>query len=369
MVWACSGLIYALLHLAHMADNEEWRRLEASSRLFALSGIVFLPLWLRLTWRDLFWPLVGAGLSYGLLAIHPPPTTDPDHRLFGYYTYRNMMGFAPMVTALMLAALWGSSHGLRRWALGLALAGSLAASLLSGTRGAWPGILVLLMVLWRSSHPASETLPGAPHWKRRAALALVIVLSGWAAYAPFKTRLATTQGDLEHIRQGDMSGSIGSRVVMLRYALEMIEAHPLKGNGLSAFHDRIIRWSDEKGLPWWAMERGYQNPHNQYLHWAQSLGLPTAAGCIVALLVFPVWVGRRCRGEARTALLGITATVPIFMLTEAILDRHHGSQWFALVYGLTLGIGLVSMRSASPPTGAEASMGREAEAGVPPGPR
>lgn len=340
LAWSLSGVIYLALHVAQLAGPEEVRRLEAASRLMALSGIVFVPLLLRLHWRDLAWPLAGAGLSFGAIALLHPPSTGPDSRIYGYYSYENMMGFAPMVNAILLATVWRTS---RHWAnvlVWMGMAGSMAAVVQSGTRGAWPGVFVLALVLWRSLRQRPKPLGASTRWWLRFAALAAMSVGLWAASSPIKTRLASTSVDLQHIMSGDLTGSIGLRLMMARYAIEMVEAHPMQGNGLTAFHQRIEAWADQQKLPPLAMERGFQNPHNQYLHWAQSLGLPTAALCVVALLVVPAVIGRRSQGTARTALCALAATVPIFMLSEAILDRHQGAQWFALVYGLAVGIGL-----------------------------
>jgi O-antigen ligase len=340
LAWSLSGVVYALLHVAQLAGPEELRRVEAPSRLLALSGIVFVPLLLRLSWRELAWPLAGAGLCFGAIALLHPPASGPDHRVYGYYSYANMMGFAPMINAILLAAVLRTSHRWTSLLIWAGIAGSLTAVVQSGTRGAWPGILILALVLWRALGRPQDGFKPATRWWLRAGIIAAASVCLWAASSPIKTRLASTSTDLQHITSGDLTGSIGMRLTMAQYAIDLVKAHPVRGNGLSAFHRRIETWADEQKLPPGAMERGFQNPHNQFLHWAQALGLPMAAFCVMALLIVPFVIGRRSLGTARTALCALAATVPIFMLSEAILDRHQGAQWFALVYGLAVGMGL-----------------------------
>lgn len=343
LIWALLGLAYAFGHLLQLEDPAEIRRLEAPSRLLALSGMVFVPLMLRLSWRDLFWPLALAGAAFGAIALLHPPAPGPDVRVYGYYTYENMMGFAPMSLALLLAAaqpLRGRWTSVLFW---VGLAGCLAAVVRSGTRGAWPGLLPLVWVLWRSTHPRDDN-PRAGHGAigRRLALILAIGLTLWLALPVLHERLAAAQADLERIDRGVLEGSLGMRLKMAQDALEMIRNHPWRGHGLAAFHQHIVDWADRVGYPAQAIERGFQNPHNQYLHWAVALGLPAALACTLALLALPAWIGWKSRGPARTALLALSASVPLFLMTEAILDRHHGAQWFCVVYGLATGIALVA---------------------------
>ena len=338
--WSLGCVIYTVLHVAQLAGHGELRRLEAPSRLMALSGIVFVPLLLRLTWGDLAWPLAGAGLCFGAIALQHPPSSGPDSRVFGYYSYENMMGFAPMTNAILLAAVLRSS---RRWTsllIWAGIAGSLTAVVQSGTRGAWPGVIVLAVLLWKALGPLSKTIETSTLWWLRTGLVAAVSLCLWGASTPIKTRLTSTSADLQQMMSGDMTGSIGMRLMMVRYAIDMVKAHPVQGNGLSAFHQRIETWADQHQLPSSAPERGFQNPHNQFLHWAQALGLPMAAFCVMALLIVPLVIGRRSQGISRAVLLALSTTVPIFLLSEAILDRHQGAQWFALVYGLAVGMGL-----------------------------
>jgi O-antigen ligase len=325
-----------------MNATEDWRRLDASSRLLALSGLVFVPGLIRLRLKDLQAPLTVAGLWFGAITLSQY-VAHPEQRSFGLYSYENMMGFAAMGNALLLAGTIGSGHDRRTVMATIGVVASLGAVVLSGTRGAWPGLLPLLWLLasrQRSGLPAgspqarSTFVHRAVVWGMAAAVALAVAV-------PLKTRLLEAGTDVAHLQHGDLGGSLGMRVMMARTAIDMIRTHPWSGNGLSAFNRHIVQWADEIGIHKTAMERGFQNPHNQYLHWALSLGLPAAAACLALIVVFPAWLSWRrdtSDPQARRALRALVFTVPIYFLSEAILDRHHGAQWFSLVYGLLIGM-------------------------------
>jgi O-antigen ligase len=140
------------------------------------------------------------------------------------------------------------------------------------------------------------------------------------------------------------------RIMMVNMAMEKIQMYPMLGNGLGEFHASIVRWADANQLASQAMERGFQNPHNQFLHWAMALGVPAALVCFVISMVWPLMVTRRSATIARSALWSFMVCCGIFFFTEAVLDRYHGSTWYAAMLSLSVGFCLSTRITALEPS-------------------
>jgi O-antigen ligase len=350
--WIIIGFAYLLLNAIRISSPDEIRRLDAPARVFLLSGLIVLPSIANRKFEEYLIPLAASGIIFGAISSYQLATTSGSNRLFGMYDYHNLMALAALVniTILLWMLNYKSSTPKKYW-ISLGLLGSVVACLLSGTRASWL-LVIVVTAYYLISHREN-------HISKRLFLLLsgiIIAVSSILLLDSFDARIQSTLIDINNISNGDRSGSIGLRFLMAEMALNKIALHPFIGNGLSDFHHEIVRWADANGLPTLAMERGFQNSHNQFLHWAQSLGIPCALLSVYLLIVWPLRVSRNVQNPCAELVRIIIFVCVLFFFTEAVLDRHHGSTWYATQLGLMLGFLLhAKHRSADPSATAKES--------------
>jgi O-antigen ligase len=344
ILWFAACLIYFLLHALQYKTPADIRRLDSPARLFAFAGIALLPLIANRSPAHFCRYFSIAGITFGSIALWQHLFQKSGERAFGFFLYQNLMGLAAVINAAMIV-WYNDGRSKKHNILHLfGIIGSFTACFLSGTRGSWillPIILVPGYVMYARSHERK-------HLKRKIGLALILTVFTVFMFASdsLYQRVHSGAVDLKNTLDGDASGSIGLRLIMVNMSIEKIQQNPIVGNGLGDFHESMVKWADLNKLPAYAMEREFQNPHNQFLHWAQALGIPAALLCIFICILWPLLAARGSAPMARNALASFMACCIIFFFTEAVLDRYHGSTWFAATVSLILGFCLLTSRTA-----------------------
>lgn len=349
-LWVLMCVAYLGLHLVQMDGLSEIRKLDSPARVFLLSGLAVLPMLARGSLERWWIALTVSGTAFGLIAVSEFLKVEGSARIFGHFKYFNLMSLAAVVTSMLLVTLLGTAK--RRRDIFLLLMGHTGcwiAAALSGTRAAWLLVVLIWPVYRWSARRWSFDGPAEPQrrWPLVLALAVSVVAVGVGAVY---TRGSETATDLAQIARGDKTGSIGARLQMAGMALDMIGEKPWTGHGLSEFQRRMQAGADERNLPADAMERGFQNPHNQYLHWGQSLGLPAALVALSIVLIAPLGLMRGATGPERSAALGVLACFAVFFLAEAVVDRHQGASWYTAYAGLLIGWCRASQRQTARPS-------------------
>jgi O-antigen ligase len=331
--WFFIGVVYFLLHLAQVSSADQIRRLDAPIRILILSGLIALPILARKRLEEYVITLSVSGIIFGAMTVIQLLKDHSAGRYFGLYDYHNLMALAALVNTIMLLWLIKEKTALsKKYLIFAGIIGGIVACLLSGTRASW-----LLIVITTSYYLVIQR--GGNISKRLTAVLLTIILisSTFLLIDSFDERVQSTLTDIANISNGDRSGSIGLRLIMAEIALNKITIHPFTGNGLSDFHQEITQWANTNHLPAQAMERGFQNSHNQFLHWAQSLGIPCALVAAYMLFLWPLKTSKNVNDVSGKILKVFVFSCLVFFITEAVLDRHHGSMWYATHLGFMLG--------------------------------
>lgn len=247
--------------------------------------------------------------------------------------------------------------------------GCLGASAVSGTRGAWVALpLLLILIAW-------QAMTSAKPLKNTALMALVLAGVTAASWPLLQERIHKGQQDLSLNQpqqqqpsnattttssSEDLNTSMGYRIAMWTIATKMIEDKPWLGQGSSVFPEQMQPWADKLGLNARFPDGGFQNPHNQFLGWAAVHGIPIALLLLSGVWIVPcVQVKKARRGcsdktnvlrlEWRSLLLLVGMTA-LFGLTESVLERQRGAAWFMVWVCLLAGSAIYRATSA-PSTG------------------
>lgn len=204
----------------------------------------------------------------------------------------------------------------------IGLMAGLASSLLSGARGGWLAIpLVLLLIAY---------VFGREQWTwRRIAMgcAVVVALIGMSTQlSVVKIRLGMVGTDLVQYEQGQTDTSTGIRVQLYKAALRLVPQHPVFGLGPNGFADSMPALALAGALTPVAAEYGKGEVHNQLLHYAANFGLVGALALLSIYIVPGVVFWRALKSPdrvvRRAGLMGLVFVIAfwVFGLTVETFD-------------------------------------------------
>jgi O-antigen ligase len=226
-------------------------------------------------------------------------------------------------------------------AVGLCLAGlaGIAASLMTGTRGGWMGLVLMGLVLLPRLRGMTPRRAGAL-LGAGAALALAVWFApGLGLHARFVDGVNEARGWYE---DGRVWTNVGTRLELWKGAAMLVEERPLLGRDFDAARARLGDYAREGRLD--PMVLALPHLHNDGL---QALATGGAAGFVLwaAILAAPLaFFLRALGGEGRApqsaaALAGALVVLGYmgFGLTEVIFWSMKGSLFYALMVFMLMG--------------------------------
>ncbi len=260
----------------------------------------------------------------------------------------NAIVFADGVLALMVVAMFCRPPLRWRWAT-VGLACGTVAILLSGTRGAWPGLALLLVVLvlgsgWKSRRSRILLLG--------AAVAAVVGLVGTVPGLTERMRLSELQQDIVRIDRGDHDSSAGARLERLKVAGQVFLDRPWTGVGFGRFDQAMAQALPECRHDAAADRCHLGHAHNDLAEWGATMGVPGIVA-LLALYGLPLWLFLRLRRAAppdplRGAATAGVMVVAVYMLcglTQSMFAHQTSTSLYAGLVGVLLGLALREARA------------------------
>jgi len=341
------GLYVLTWCLGWLGNGLDPAGLEAISRIARLLLIIPILLMVRQLdgieaawWRGLTVGALIAGSyawwSYlsGIVGPHGERVVGPTNPLyFGGLSLAFALMLLPRLRDFSLPPL------VRLIAAG-ALFMAISASALSGSRGAWI-VLPLLLLIYLFTLGRSQ--PTA--WRFGVPLAFLAVAGAFliSPLSPMNERAVDGISDVVALARGESAeGTLGRRIALWQIAAETIAEHPLRGAGPGVYPARVQAAVDSGRLP--ADFADYDHPHNEYLSALIQAG---PAGLFTLLLMLGIALRRHARvwqtGLVRTRYLGWSglaglATIAIMALTESLFERNSGIVWLGLIMALSGGL-------------------------------
>jgi len=262
--------------------------------------------------------------------------------------WMNPITFGDLALCLSLLSLAGAIDATRawaRWSAALGMLAGLAASLLSGSRGGWLmlALLVSLPLLW-APQPQRRHVP----WGLALALPLLAGALAALAYALPQTgvrdRIAMGVTDVRLVLAGNRAPtSLSVRLELWRGGLMLVREHPWAGIDMPAYKRRMREWVAEGKLSP-AVFAPPEPPHLhndllQVLVTRGAIGLAAWSGILLAPLAF-FWTQLRQTQHAQApALAGLLLVLAYasFGLTEAIFWSMKANVFYALLVFVLMG--------------------------------
>lgn len=215
--------------------------------------------------------------------------------------------------------------------------GGITASVLSGSRGGWVALPLILLV-------AALTQFKRP-WRQGRRLGLLVAALGLLAVlvaAPtMLARFAQARQDLQDYRNGQVETSMGMRFVMWQVARDMLPSVPLQGVGKDGFHEKLVELAKQGKISPRMTE--FRHAHNELLD-AYVSGGPLKLLALLLVYAMPlVYFLRKYRyaGEFQVFALAGALTIGcmmIFGLSEVMFSHTVTNRLYPLLIGVCMGM-------------------------------
>lgn len=333
-VLAAAVVLFSKFHF-----EVRWR--EADNRLRLLTAPFFAVL--IYAWRPSrrwLWlgALLGLAAAFALALYQVASGTE---RALGWTA--NAIVFADALIALIVLAVFTRPSGELVWTA-LACALGVAAVALSGSRGVWPALAIVLLVALVVSGGRARKLS----WAVLAALALTVAASHWIAPLAQQIRLTELVSDVDRVKRGDHESSLGARVTLLELAGDTFAEHPLTGVGVGRF-EKVVMATPQCAPP--APRIGFcklGHAHSDAFEWAATMGVPgllaILAIYLVPLALFARLLRAQSAGRARSSALAGLVLVLVYIacgLTQSMFAHQLVASFYAVAVGVLYGFALI----------------------------
>ncbi|MGE8279975.1 MAG: O-antigen ligase family protein [Stenotrophomonas sp.] len=249
-------------------------------------------------------------------------------------------------TTLVLMVVLVLCRPPQRW--GLIMLGMVAGGtviLLSGSRGVWPALLMLLLAM-------ALSVPWRNGRFRLAILASMVTVAGTLVLAVPElremTRLDELHSDVQRIERGDVNSSAGARLERLQVAWATVQERPWTGIGIGHFDNAMERLPVCRPSVQQAPRCDLGHAHNDLAEWAATMGLP---GAVLLLIVYglPLWLFTRLhrrsgesgfRGPAAAGIL-VVGTYVLCGLTQSMFAHQITASVYTTLVGVLAGLSLL----------------------------
>lgn len=263
------GGYFVLTLLRMFWSGDSASTLDGPSRLlFALGCIGFVGMLrpdIRMFWIGLCIGTIGAALigGYQWFMLGEDRAVGATHHAISFGDIAVAMG------VMSFCALNDLRNTRLAWLPVVGLLCGALASLFSGSRGAWLGLLVVLWPMLKyGSHMHGKTI--------RMTVGLVLAACVVAYLVPqtgVAGRMGDAVSDIERYHSlNDASTNVGIRLELWKASAMMIAEHPLVGVGREAFHDELQALEREGRLQK-SLALIYSTPHNDVLNMLATGGL------------------------------------------------------------------------------------------------
>lgn len=302
--------------------------------------------------RKVLWAMALAGFLTSAYAVvqffgHDPyleaslytyrSQEGPVRRVIGTLGHADFLGNFLMYTTPLTAALGIAARGRVRLMALIATGVSVAAIAMSGTRGAWVGIVAAAVAV-----SFLEVGSGKRIWERMTsrviirratvAFAIIVVSAGAMSMSPAARSIAIRARSLV------VEGFTGSgRTVLWRDSIKMIPSFAFAGSGPDSFRMAFLAYKSKELAR--LTNANNESSHNSYLDAAISYGLPGAL-LYIAVIASAFRLLLRARRRAASPYLKIVVTGLLASFVAAathnffIFDQISTGLYFFLLVGL-----------------------------------
>lgn len=223
--------------------------------------------------------------------------------------------------------------------------------MLTGSRGVWPALVLVLLFAVLSGHRGS--------WRRRFAVltAVAVLVFGGLVFSPAlreQVRLDELAQDWQRMQQGDVDSSAGARYERLQVAWQAFRDQPWRGVGLGQFDTAMERLPACRPGAASLYRCHLEHAHNDLAEWAATRGIPGVMALLAAygvpLLLFLRlwWRARRPQTGPELAGIGLVLVYVVCGLTQSMFAHQITAGLYASLVGVLAGLSLNGLSPRTP---------------------
>src|SRR5690606_7175915 len=327
-------LIYFLIGVFEsVVHGQHHRNLDLFSRYFFGAWLVFYLSRYSFNSAFLWLGYAAAGIVVGLYALYGKVYLGFDRVKTETLNPMYFGNFSMMIGVFCFAGIvWAKKQIKPPFFVALMImAGCMGvmASFLSGTRGGWVGIplIVIMFYMYFSDHISRRYL--------LSFIALVVFLLTALISLPntgVMARIDTAVSDIKQYSLGNSATSVGLRFEMWRLGMYSFYENPIIGPGEEQFNAKRMAMAKERGIN----ERAatFTHLHNQYVEELAKRGLLGFIGLLFLFLVpLRLFLKRVNSASGEVKALAVAGALCVtcvmeFCLTESMLRLTSGAMFF-----------------------------------------
>lgn len=335
-LWWLALLVLAVATGSMFWAGEGWREVDNHSRVLVMPLLALLVVALRPA-RSWLWAGAVAGLA-GACVVMLVESHGGSARADGW---SNAIVSANVAVGLMAVAIFCRPPGRAAWTVLAVLLGA-AAMLLTGSRGVWPALAVLVVAPLVAGSWRQDWRQTPRTW---ALLACLLAALAVIALPLTLERMQALQTAMTSYEQGEHDTSYGARRDLLRVAVRGVRTHPLTGVGIGNFESYLA--TQPMCARGRAMVCELDHAHSDLPQWAATMGIP---GLLAALLLYGVPLAlfarmlraapRPMTSAAGAGLLFIACFV-LGGMTQSMFAHQLTASLYAILVGVLTGFGVL----------------------------
>lgn len=252
----------------------------------------------------------------------------------------NPIVLADGAVALLALAVFCRPHGRQRTGMWLALFSSLVVLILTGSRGAWPAWLLVVVAAFLGTGMFSK----ATRWRTVATVTLVtLFLLAINPALREQMRLQEFGEDVIRLENGDGDSSLGARLRLWQLAGDTFNDRPLTGTGVGRFDQAVQTLPECRQGAEHHHVCGLSHAHNDAAEWLATGGVLGLLGLLLVYGAPVVLYWRRwrltdwsSRGSAPAGLM-LVAVYVLCGLTQSMFSHQLTAGLYAVLVGILLG--------------------------------
>lgn len=321
-------VVFVFVTLHHLLNGEDFSF--ARTLLTVQLYLTLLP-WQRITQRQLWLLLIFGGIAIGgsalyeVLVLKIPRAGSLAFNAIPYATYAAVLCLSCLLLPLTIPSNF-------RWITAsiLGAIGAGTAILLSGTRGIWLALIVIIIMVGIQSLRKTN-------FKNMLLVMLIsaVVISAGLTTVSNKInhRYQQTLAEYNHMAQHDMDTSIGIRLQLWQQGLSYIKQHPIFGTGTKQYLVNLKQDEQARLISPIAASLGDAHFHNQFIDTLVRTG---GVGLIVLLvwMFIPAWaLHKQQYYPQRNWALACGIVILIGGLTDVPFHHTHLIYFYSMLMG------------------------------------
>lgn len=326
-----NAIIFIFVALHHLIGGEEFSF--ARTLLTVQIYLTVLP-WRNISLRSITAIIAIGGIAVGISAIYEIEVLNLSRA--GLFAI-NPIPYSAFASIILLSCLYAffivptNRYSSTLYTLGSL--GSITAIILSGTRGAWLAVIVILLMLVL---PLVRTLTAKKLVLALIAGSIFIGVGIYAANDILMKRYQETQSEFNNIKNNNMSTSVGMRFQMWERGLSYIEEHPIMGMGTNNYISQTEQDKQNGLITVGTVVHIQAHFHNQYIDTLIRTGV---IGLIILLawILLPAWLLHKNKNyQLRNWALSCVIIILIAGITDVPFHHTHIVYLYSMLMGIML---------------------------------